>query len=137
MIADKNPLFPSDGGGKQVNRTRIQTRQQTAKARKISDDAIHEIFTYWREKVSPRSRAVLDDARKIKIGWAIHDYGIEACKQAIDGCLKSGWHMGNNPSHKKYNDVELIFRHAANVERFIGMADERDAKQEFINNPEW
>ena len=132
-------MFPADNSKGRATGTRptMQKRQQTAKARKISDDAIHEVFTYWREKISPRSRAVLDEVRKTKIGWAIHDYGIQACKQAIDGCSKSGWHMGNNPSQKKYNDVELIFRHAANVERFIGMADERDAKQEFINNPEW
>jgi hypothetical protein len=137
VIADKNPLFDDDTNQTLGKRPNQQKRQQTAKARKISDDAIHEVFTYWREKISPRSRAILDDARRTKIGWAIHDYGIQACKQAIDGCLKSGWHMGNNPSNKKYNDVELIFRHAANVERFIAMTEQRDAKQEFINNPEW
>lgn len=133
-------MFPSDGSKKgraTGTRPTMLKRQQTAKARKVSEDAINEVFEYWRGKISPRSRAVLDEVRKTKIGWAIHDYGVEACKRAVDGCVKSGWNMGNNPSGKKYNDVELIFRHAANVERFISMADERDAKQEFIDNPEW
>jgi len=44
--------------------------------------------------------------------------------------------MGQNPQNKKYADVELIFRSAANVEKFMDLADIRgirDAEQEFIN----
>lgn len=122
---------------KQPDRTRIQTRQQAAKARKVSTDAIEQVFAYWKQTISPSSRAVLDDKRSLRIGWAIHDYGIEACKQAIDGITNSSWHMGNNPQQKKYNDVELIFRDADNVEKFIGMAEKRDARAEFLNDPSW
>ena len=118
-------------------RDRILTKQQAAKARKVSEDAIEQVFAYWKQIISPKSRAVLDDARVRKIGWAIHDYGIEACKQAIDGIAKSDWHMGVNPQQKKYNDVELIFRHAENVERFINMAEKRDARAEFLSDPNW
>lgn len=86
--------------------------------------------------VSPNSRAVLDEQRRQRIGWAIHDYGLDGCKKAIDGILKSSWHMGANPQNKRYVDVELIFRNAANVEKFIEFAERRDARaaeQEFIN----
>lgn len=44
--------------------------------------------------------------------------------------------MGANPQNKRYVDVELIFRNAANVEKFIELAERRDARaaeQEFIN----
>jgi len=115
----------------------IQTRQQSAKARKVSAEAIKQVFAYWKETVAPKSKAVLDDKRTIRIGWAIHDYGIESCKQAINGITNSEWHMGNNPQQKKYNDVELIFRSADNVEKFIEMANKRDARTEFLSDPNW
>jgi hypothetical protein len=120
-----------------VERPRIQTKQQAAKARKVSEAAVQEIFDYWKQIVSPSSRAILDDLRVIKIGWAIHDYGMDACKQAIDGIAKSDFHMGNNPRNRKYNDVELIFRSADNVERFMGMAEKRDARAEFLKDSSW
>ena len=47
--------------------------------------------------------------------------------------------MGGNPQNKRYADVELIFRNASNVEKFMELAerrDSRDARNEFINNPE-
>lgn len=116
---------------------RIQTRQQAAKAKKVSDDAIEQVFAYWKQVISPKSKAVLDHKRKLRIGWAIHDYGVESCKKAVDGITKSPWHMGDNPQRKKYNDVELIFRDADNVEKFIGMAEERDARAEFLADPNW
>lgn len=118
-------------------RPRIQTRQQASKARKVSETAVQEIFDYWKQIISPSSRAVLDDKRVIRIGWAIHDYGMAACKQAIDGIAQSDFHMGNNPQQKKYNDVELIFRSADNVERFIAMAEKRDARAEFLEDTSW
>lgn len=118
-----------------------QTKDQAGKARKVSEEAIRIVFEYWKEKVAPKSRAVLDDKRVIRIGWAIHDYGIETCKQAIDGITKSPWHMGKNPNQRKYNDVELIFRDADNVEKFAELGTTRDsreaAREAFLSNPEW
>lgn len=119
-----------------VRRPRLKTKEQAGKAKSVSEQRILEVFEYWRERVSPRSRAVLDHERRQRIGWAIHDYGVDGCKKAIDGILKSPWHMGQNPQNKKYADVELIFRSAANVEKFMDLADIRgirDAEQEFIN----
>lgn len=120
-------------------RPRLQTKEQTKKARSIDDGRIQQVFDYWREKVSPKSRAVLDAQRRQRIGWAIHDYGLDACLQAIDGILKSPWHMGSNPQNKRYADIELIFRNAANVEKFIDLAGQQtiqDARNEFINSKE-
>lgn len=48
--------------------------------------------------------------------------------------------MGDNPQGKRYVDVELIFRNAANVEKFIELADKRDARdarQQFLESSEW
>lgn len=123
-----------------TRRPRLQTKEQAAKARRVPDTKIEEVFVYWRDRINPSSRAVLDAQRRQRIGWAVHDYGVDGCRKAIDGIQKSPWHMGDNPQGKRYVDVELIFRNAANVEKFIALAekrDARDARQEFLENPEW
>ncbi len=120
------------GGDK---RARLLTRQQTAKSKKVDAGDIEQVFAHWKQTINPRSLAVLDARRTVKIGWAVHDYGVDNCKKAIEGITKSPWHMGENPQNKKYCDVELIFRHAENVEKFIALADTRskkDARREFI-----
>jgi hypothetical protein len=137
VIALKNPELFTDPPTKTSDRARKQTKEQAAKAARISEHAIHEVFNYWKQQISPKSRAVLDHHRRQRIGWAIHDYGIEACKQAIDGILKSAWHMGQNPGNKKYNDIDVIFRDCDKVEKFIELAGQRDARNDFINNPNW
>lgn len=71
--------------------------------------------------------------RRMTIGAAVVDYGVELCKQAILGCSLSNWHMGQNPGGKKYNSLELIFRNADNVERFAGMAVAEETKGGFLD----
>ena len=120
-----------------VRRPRLQTKEQAAKARSVPEQRILEVFAYWKDRINPTSRAVLDAQRRQRIGWAIHDYGVDGCRKAIDGILKSSWHMGHNPQNKKYVDIELIFRNASNVEKFIDLANTRttqDAANEFIHD---
>lgn len=137
MIADKNPDLFGLPSPATPDRSRKQTKEQARKASTVAESAILLVFNYWKEKISPKSRAVLDHHRRQRIGWAIHDYGIEACKQAIDGILKSDWHMGRNPSNKKYNDIDIIFRDCDKIEKFIELAGLPDARADFINNPNW
>lgn len=94
------------------------TKEKLANAAKISDADIQEIFDYWVQVMGKR-RVALDLARKRNIGNAIFLYGMDACKDAIDGCKVSDFHMGRNKQNKKYNDIELILRDVEHVERFI------------------
>lgn len=137
VIALKNPDLFGNEPAKTPDRARKQTKEQARKASTVAESAILTVFEYWKQQISPRSRAVLDHHRRTRIGWAIHDYGIEACKQAIDGIQKSAWHMGANPGNKKYNDIDVIFRDCDKVEKFIELAGLRDARNDFINNPDW
>lgn len=73
----------------------------------------------------------LDIKRYTKIGAAIHDYGIETCKQAINGCANSRYHMGDNPQRKRYDSIELIFRNQDNVERFTGYTETHTTLEEW------
>ena len=94
------------------------TREQADISTSISIDLKREIFSYWVEKMG-KKRAVMDKKREARIGWAIATYGMEACREAIDGCSSSPWHMGKNPANKRYDDISLIFRDAEHVEMFL------------------
>jgi hypothetical protein len=123
------PVYASHMGGE-----RIQKRQQSAKARKVAESEIQQVFQHWLTVIKKgNTRAVLDDKRRLAIGWAVHDYGVDTCLKAIDGITKSPWHMGRNPSNKQYNDIGLIFRDADNVEKFSELGSEQSARERFIN----
>ena len=121
-----------DGGVNKTSRPRKQGQSQSKKAKTVSDEAIQIVWDYW-VTVMGSNRAVLDNARKILIGASIHDYGIEGCKQAVDGCASSPFHMGVNQQQVKYNGIGLIFRNAEKTEDFIARSNKRDARQEFLD----
>ncbi len=132
-------LFPNlDGGGNNSDkskRPRTTTKQRNEKAKSVSDEAVKIVWDHWVKTMNPRTSAVLDHDRKVRIAASIHDYGIEASCKAIDGCASSPFHMGDNPQQKKYNSIDLIFRDADKIEGFIQRSQKRDAQQDFINSP--
>lgn len=92
---------------------------------RVESDLVREVFDHWVIELRSNQRGpqpVLSEPRRKLIKKALSDYGIDNCKLAIDGCKRSDWHMGENPSGKRYNDIELIFRNSRNIERFIDMA---------------
>lgn len=86
---------------------------------------MQRVFDYWVERhTSGKGRSpVLSSERKKKIEKAIKEYGVDTTLRAVDGCLSSGWHMGENPTGTKYNDISLILRNAANIEKFAGLTE--------------
>lgn len=112
------------------------TRSQREDAKTISEEAKKEVFEYWKTKHSKRV-AVMDQKRAARIGWAIKNYGIKVCKDAIDGCFVSDWHMGKNPNGKKYNDIHNIFVDAQHVEMFLDRLEKatgKSARQNWIED---
>lgn len=102
-----------------------RTLSRAKKSAMISDAAVAEVWEYWIEKMRATSKRkpVLDATRRQVIAAAIHDYEIQGCKDAIDGCALSDFHMGRNKMNKRYDSVELIFRDAEHVEKFQEILD--------------
>lgn len=96
-------------------------------------DPCRTVFEYWQE-VMGHPKAKLDDKRKRRVSARLKDgYTVDELKQATDGCKKSPHNMGENDTGTVYDDLELICRDAAHVDRFIAMAEGRglkDGKQE-------
>ena len=135
MVSVMNELFTNaDGGGNNTPPTRSRRKKtKSVKALGIPNESVEAVWQHWKT-VMQSDRAVLDDKRKLDIAAAIHDYGIEGCTKAIDGCVSSAWHMGANPQRKKYNGISLIFRDAEKTEGFMQRASKPDARKDFLND---
>ncbi len=85
------------------------------------------VFAHW-QKVMNKTRARLDDRRRRCILWALRNYGLDNCLQAIDGCAASAWHQGVNDRGVAYNDLTLIFRNAEKTEHFLEIAQQNPSR---------
>lgn len=82
---------------------------------------VNAVFQHWMD-VHRHRQCLLTDKRRRRIIRAIRDYGYDTVIHAIDGCARSDWHMGANPSGKTYNDLSLILRDAEHIEHFAALA---------------
>lgn len=81
--------------------------------------AVEEIFDYWRETMN-HPGAKLDDKRHKSIARALKTgYSVGDCKRAITGCSLTPHNMGDNERGQRYDAVDLIFRCADQIDRFI------------------
>ena len=111
--------------------TKATKLSQVSKASSVPEEHILQVFDYWKIVMNKSRRAVLSDERRILIGAAIHDYGLESALEAIRGCSMSSFHMGGNKQRKRYDSLELIFRNAEKVEGFLQIADENPFVEPF------
>jgi hypothetical protein len=79
--------------------------------------AIERVFVHW-QNVMRKPRARLDGKRYRLIARRLAEYGESELLAAIDGCARSGFHMGENDDGRRYDDLALILRDAAHIEAF-------------------
>lgn len=97
-----------------------QTQTQTQANKKNPPNpprGVREVFEYWQERTG-HSQARLGDKRRKAIAKALKLYTVEELKEAVDGCVKSRWHQGDNERGKKFDDIELIVRDEKHVDDF-------------------
>ena len=88
---------------------------------KRSDNDVSCVFNHWCT-IMAHPKAKLDNKRQRLIVSALQNYSLEQIKQAIDGCARSGFHMGDNAQKKRYDELSLILRDAEHIEKFIALA---------------
>jgi len=81
---------------------------------------ILEVFEYWKA-VCRHPDAQLDKTRSNAIARQLIDYNrtVDELKRAIDGASTDPFLQGQNSSGKRYDDIGLILRDAAHVERYV------------------
>lgn len=81
-----------------------------------------EVFSYWQLK-RDHPQAKLDAKRQKAIKARLSDgYSVGELCEAVDGCCLSPHHMGQNDTRTVYDDIELICRDGARVDKFIKLA---------------
>lgn len=75
------------------------------------------IFAHWVFMLGKR-RAALGPGRRKAIERMLALYDEETLQLAIEGCAASAWHAGQNDRGRAFDDLELILRDEAHVERF-------------------
>ncbi len=85
-------------------------------------DEIAEVFGYWQERLG-KQRSQLDAKRTKAIKARLVDgYTVDDLKLAVDGILLDPHKMGANDRQRKFDDIELACREAANVDALIELA---------------
>lgn len=87
--------------------------------RRATSEEIKAVFNEW-VLVTDRDPAStqFDAVREGRIRRAIDTYGFDFALAAVRGWRWSDYHSGENPSHKKYNDLELLLRDSKHIEMF-------------------
>lgn len=102
---------------------------------------VREVFEHWQTRMN-HPKAKLDNSRRGKIKAALKTYPKDDLIQAIDGCAKSTFHMGQNDKGTVYDGLDLILRNADHIEKFIRMnttqpvpvRTEKDAVRDSLRN---
>lgn len=87
---------------------------------------VERIFRLW-QRAANKPTARLDQKREKLIRKAIVHYGVADTARAVVGWKCSPFYRGQNDRHKVYNDLGLLLRDAAHIERFIELANHPEA----------
>lgn len=108
-------------------------RKYARRRKKVARADPKDVEFVWNEWVrihrpGQENRVKLTEEREERISWAVVTYGVDTCVEAIEGCKLSPFHQGDNDRRRKYDDVELILRDAAKIERFCEIARENRSR---------
>lgn len=126
----KRVPLPGESGCIQVNpdsSSASDNDPHTDNDNKISfvEQARH-VFGFWREHMK-HQKAALDTKREKAITARLRDgYSVDDLLLAVKGCKLTPHNMGKNDRNQVYDDIELICRDAAHVDRFIKTASSQN-----------
>lgn len=80
------------------------------------------VFLEWKNTLR-HPLAKPDKKRLARINARLKDgFTVDQLKKVPHGVLMSPWHMGENDRKTKYDGIDTIYRDAAQVEKFLGLA---------------
>jgi hypothetical protein len=85
-------------------------------------DPLTAVFDAWTASTKRTARTVLDSKRRRLIEGALKTHPLPDVLDAVRGWEHSPWHRGENPERRPYNDLGLLLRDAANIEKFRDLA---------------
>ena len=106
-LETSSPLSPETGDGEDFELHVVPSVV-------VSDEEL--ILRHWEKSTGRKAR--LTPPRRKMLRRARSLYPLEECLDAAEGWQWSAHHRGENDRHQMYNDLELIFRDPASIERF-------------------
>lgn len=79
---------------------------------------VQRVFEEWIAVTGKTNRTVLDAKRRRLIDRALKTYPLDDVLDAVRGWRRSPHHRGENQTRTVYNDLELLLRDPAHIERF-------------------
>jgi len=102
-----------------TNNQEPETKEDTEAQRAPVAGDVALVFEFWKTTMkSPRSQLDAKRAKLIKAALKT-GYTVEQLCDAITGCAKSPFHMGDNDRRAKFNGLDLILRNAEKIDQFI------------------
>jgi Helix-turn-helix domain len=93
------------------------------------------VFNTWKD-VLRHPNARLDEKRRRCIRAALAlKFTADDLAKAFRGCRASPFHMGANDRQQRYDDITLILRDAAHIERFMGYVDSPPSRRDDPDDP--
>lgn len=124
---------------KEVNKLRKKNLKDNSQQ---ADDPVQEIFDYWCSVMGKSGNAKLTAKRASAVKARLKEgYSVDHIKQAVDGCRRNQFNMGQNSNKVVYDDLELICRSGEKLEHFgmnvgqqqSGLAASIQGYEEFLN----
>jgi hypothetical protein len=84
---------------------------------RLKKGQVQRVFAAWIESTGRTGRTQLDAKRRRVITTALKSYPVEECIAAVRGWRHSPHHRGET-NGTTYNDIELLLRNSANIEKF-------------------
>ena len=113
--------YPPSSSSSSSNSSSRKVNTVVAQARPIDDTTA--VFQAWQD-AARKPRARLDDKRRRLIKAALKHYPAADLIDAVRGWRHSSHHCGQNDTGTVYNDLELLLRDSAHIEKFRDL--ERD-----------
>lgn len=117
--------LPGESDGIQVNPDSSSASDNDPHSDNHNDTKIslveqaRRVFRFWAEFMK-HPKAALDAKREKAITARLRDgYSVDDLILAVKGCKLTPHNMGKNDRNQVYDDIELICRDAAHVDRFI------------------
>lgn len=118
---------PADVERQTQTQTQTQKKKEqlplSAQAAPEADPRPARVFEHWRAVMGKNARTAFDAKRQAAVEARLRDgYTVEDLCLAVDGCAATPHNMGQNDRGERYDDLGLICRDAAHVDRFVTRA---------------
>jgi hypothetical protein len=105
-------------GVRDVEKSREEERREEKTTALSTASTVRTVFDAWIASTGRTPQTVLDSKRERLIRNALKAFPVQDVLDAVDGWSFSPHHRGENDRHTIYNDLNVLLRDAAQVEKF-------------------